>query len=81
MAKRVGRIYEVKHTKGSQKVTGILRQRTGGGKGWTGTKVMYEAPVKLGLKIDDIVEFVPGRVVRKESNRRIMKVTKIIERK
>ncbi|MBW3013007.1 hypothetical protein KY325_00440 [Candidatus Woesearchaeota archaeon] len=76
---RLGRIYEVKRTKGSSKVTGILRNRATGGTSWTGTKVEYEAPASLDLRVDDIVEYVPGRIVNKEKSVRIMKVTKVVK--
>ena len=78
---RTFRIYETKVTKGSTKMTGLMRPRPRGGTKYTGTKIPYEAPVKLMLKVDDLVEAVPGRVVHKERNVRLMKVTKVIKRK
>ncbi|MBW2987645.1 hypothetical protein KY336_03795 [Candidatus Woesearchaeota archaeon] len=78
---RTGRIYEVKHTRGATKVTGIVRQRPRGGRSYTGTKVKYEAPLNLRLKVDDIVEYKPGRIINKEKNVRIMRVTRVVKRK
>ena len=78
---RTGRIYEVKRTRGATIVTGIIRQRPRGGTRYTGGKVRYEAPANLMLKVDDIVEFTPGRIINKEKSVRIMKVTKVIKRK
>jgi hypothetical protein len=78
---RTFRIYETKTTRGARKTTGLMRARPRGGTRYTGTKIPYEAPVTLRLKVDDIVEAVPGRIVNKEKSTRIMKVTKVIKRK
>ncbi|MBW3013006.1 hypothetical protein KY325_00445 [Candidatus Woesearchaeota archaeon] len=72
---RIGRIYDVKPSRDGKMTSGALRPRAESGS-WKRTKINYEAPAELGLRVDDIVEFESGRVINKAKNIRVMKVTK-----
>ncbi|MBW2987646.1 hypothetical protein KY336_03800 [Candidatus Woesearchaeota archaeon] len=72
---RIGRIYNVRTSRDGKITSGSLRPRGKGGS-WKRTKIKYEAPATLGLRVDDIVEFESGRIINKAKNIRIMKVKK-----
>lgn len=76
---REGRVVELKHTRGSRYVTGILRPVKSTGAA-AGADIEFKAPLSLNLTLNDRVAFKLGKPMKKYApgSRRQVIVTKIV---